>query len=133
MRIPNRMFPYFDSFHRVNTLYDGTVNCFSTIALSSEALNETFTYKQALQQPDYHDFIEAVVTEVDNHKTRKYWALMLRRDMPADTKTVMSIWSFKQNLRGFSSYLPCGPSDGLSIVCPSPRYQNFRPEGIGLF
>jgi hypothetical protein len=24
-----------DSYHRVNTLYDGTINCFSTLALSS--------------------------------------------------------------------------------------------------
>jgi hypothetical protein len=50
-----------NSFHRVNTLYDGTVNCFSTLAQSSEASNETFTYKQALQEPDYHDFIKAMV------------------------------------------------------------------------
>ncbi len=77
---------FVDSFHLVNTLYHGTVNCFSTIALSSEALNETFTYKQALQQPDYHDYIKAMVTEVDNHETRKHWTLMLRHDMPADTK-----------------------------------------------
>jgi hypothetical protein len=34
-----------NSFHRVNTLYDGTVNCFSTLVQSSEASNETFTYK----------------------------------------------------------------------------------------
>jgi hypothetical protein len=45
-----------DSFHRVNTLYDGTVNFFSTLAQSSEVWNETFTYNQALQQPNYHDF-----------------------------------------------------------------------------
>jgi hypothetical protein len=37
-----------NSFHQVNTLYDGTINCFSTLAQSSEASNETFTYKQAL-------------------------------------------------------------------------------------
>ncbi len=37
-----------NSFHRVNTLYDGTVNCFSTLAQSSKASNEMFTYKQAL-------------------------------------------------------------------------------------
>ncbi len=72
------------------------MNCFSTLVLSSEALNETFTYKQALQQPDYHDFIKAMVAEVDDHETHKHWTLMLHHDMPTDTKTVMSIWSFKQ-------------------------------------
>jgi hypothetical protein len=46
---------------------------FSTLALSSEASNETFTYKQALQQSDYHDFIKAKVADADDHETRKYW------------------------------------------------------------
>ncbi len=33
------IFNFFDSFHWVNTLYDGTVNSFSTLALSSELSN----------------------------------------------------------------------------------------------
>jgi hypothetical protein len=85
-----------NSFHRVNTLYDGMVNCFSTLAQSSEASNETFTYKQALQEPDYHDFIKAMVHEVEDHKSRDHWTCMRRSDMPENTKTVMSIWSFKR-------------------------------------
>jgi hypothetical protein len=32
-----------NSFHQVNTLYDVTVNIFSTLAQSSEASNEMFT------------------------------------------------------------------------------------------
>jgi hypothetical protein len=36
-----------NSYHRVNTLYDGTINCFSTLAQSSIASNETFSYNQA--------------------------------------------------------------------------------------
>jgi hypothetical protein len=85
------LFSTFFNSHRVNTLHDSTGNCFSTLALSSEVSNETFTYNQALQQPDYHDFIE-----VDDHETYKHWTLMLHCDMPSDTKTIMSIWSFKQ-------------------------------------
>jgi hypothetical protein len=37
-----------------------------------------------------------MVTEVDNHETRKHWTLMLHREMPIDTKIIMSFWSFKQ-------------------------------------
>jgi len=85
-----------DSFHQVNTLYDGTVNCFLTLAQSSEASNETFTYKQALQEPDYHDFIKAMVHEVEDHESRDHWTCMRRSDMPENTKTIMSIWSFKR-------------------------------------
>jgi len=84
-----------NSFHRVNTLYDGMVNCFSTLAHSSEASNETFTYTQALQEPDYHDFIKAMVHEVEDHESRDHWTCMRRSDMPENTKKVMSIWSFK--------------------------------------
>jgi hypothetical protein len=38
-----------DSYHHVNTLYDETINCFSTLAQSSIASNETFSYNQALK------------------------------------------------------------------------------------
>jgi hypothetical protein len=65
-----------NSFHQVNTLYDGTVNCISTLAQSSEASSETFTYKQALREPDYHDFIKAMVHEVHDHETWDHWTCM---------------------------------------------------------
>jgi hypothetical protein len=39
-----------NSYHRVNSLYDGTINCFSTMAQASVASNETFTYKQAMRE-----------------------------------------------------------------------------------
>ncbi len=85
-----------DSYHRVNTLYDGTIHCFLTLALSSTASNETFTYKQALQEADYHKFVKAMIHEVDNHKSRAHWTLTKRCELPLGTKTIMSIWSFKR-------------------------------------
>jgi hypothetical protein len=59
-----------DSYHCVNTLYDGIMNCFSTVAQSSIALNETFTYKQAMKQKDFNNFVLAIVHEVDDHEKR---------------------------------------------------------------
>ncbi len=82
-------------YHQVNTLYDGTVNCFSTLAQSSGASNETFTYKQALREPDYHDFIKAMVHKIHDHKKWDHWTCMQHSNMPEKTKTIMSIWSFK--------------------------------------
>jgi hypothetical protein len=58
-----------ESYHQVNSLYDGTINCFSTLAQSSVASNETFTYKEALQQSDYCDFVKAMIHEVNDHET----------------------------------------------------------------
>ncbi len=37
-----------NSYHGVNTLYDKMINCFSMLAQSSIASNETFSYNQAL-------------------------------------------------------------------------------------
>jgi hypothetical protein len=61
-----------NSYHRVNTLYDGTINCFSTLAQSSIASNETFSYNQALKQDDFHKFIEAMMVEVSDHESREH-------------------------------------------------------------
>jgi hypothetical protein len=85
-----------DSYHRVNSLYNGTINCFSTMAQTSAASNEAFTYKQAMHEKDYREFVKAMVKEVDDHENRNHWTIMNCRDMPPDAKTIMAIWSFKQ-------------------------------------
>jgi hypothetical protein len=36
-----------------------------------------------------------MIKEVDNHENRNHWTIMRCSDMPVDTKTIMSIWSFK--------------------------------------
>ena len=58
------------SYHRANMLFDGTINCFSTLAMSAEASNEVYTYKQAMQQEDYRDFVKAMIVEVEDHERR---------------------------------------------------------------
>ena len=57
-----------DSYDRINSLYDGTINCFSTLVQASLASNETFDYKEALQQSDKIEFIKAMVHEVEDHE-----------------------------------------------------------------
>jgi hypothetical protein len=83
-----------NSYHRVNTLYDGTINCFLTLVQSSIALNETFIYNQALKQADFHKFTLAMIDEVNDHEVRGHWTLIKHCDLPQGTKTIMSIWSF---------------------------------------
>ncbi len=85
-----------DSCHRVNTLYDGTINCFLTLAQYSIALNETFSYNQALKQADFCKFIQAMIDEVNDNEVRGHWTLIKRCNLPQGTKTIMSIWSFKR-------------------------------------
>ncbi len=94
-RIPDVVHSMFskaiNSFHQVNTLYDGSINCFLTVAQSSNALNEMFTYKQAMREKDYHDFVLAMVHEVDDHEKRGHWTIIQRCDMLPNSKTIMSI------------------------------------------
>jgi hypothetical protein len=80
-----------ESYHQVNSLYDGTINCFSTLAQPSVASNETFNYKEALQQSDYHEFVKAMIHKVDNHKKQAHWTLTKQCDLPLGTKTILSI------------------------------------------
>eukprot|EP00978_Attheya_sp_CCMP212_P027208 scaffold90963_cov71-Attheya_sp.AAC.2 len=47
-----------------------------------------------LQQPDKAQFIEAMKKEVEAHEFREHWTAMLRKDLPKDAKTILSIWSF---------------------------------------
>ncbi len=49
-----------------------------------------------MQEKDYHDFVLAMVREVDDHKKQGHWTIMQHCDMPPNLKTIMSIWSFKQ-------------------------------------
>ena len=84
-----------NSYHHVNTLHNGTINCFSMLAQSSIASNKTSSYNQALNQDNFCKFIKAMMVEVSDHENRSHWALTKHCNLPQDTKTIMSIWSFK--------------------------------------
>jgi hypothetical protein len=85
-----------DSYHHENTHYNGTINCFSTLAQSSIASNETFSYNQALKQDNFCKFIKAMMVEVSDHESRSHWNLTKHCDLPQDAKTIMSVWSLKR-------------------------------------
>ena len=85
-----------DSYHRANTLFDGTINCFSTAALSAAATSEVLPFKEAMQQEDKNEFAKAMMKEIASHEEGEYWTMIERNEIPQDTKTVMSIWSFKR-------------------------------------
>eukprot|EP00957_Ditylum_brightwellii_P066564 5052528-Ditylum_brightwellii.AAC.1 len=55
-----------------------------------------------LKQPDYTDFICAMLKEIEVHEGREHWTLMQRDNVPMEkrvtgkVKTILSIWSFKR-------------------------------------
>jgi hypothetical protein len=52
--------------------------------------------KDILKQEDFKDFVVAMKKEVEDHEQREHWTLMPRSEMPKDTKTILSVWSFKR-------------------------------------
>jgi hypothetical protein len=84
------------SYHQVNLLYNGTINCFSTLVQSSVVLNKTFNYKEALQQSDKIEFVKEMLNEVNYPEMQKHWTLMKCCNLPPRAKTIMDIWSFKR-------------------------------------
>jgi hypothetical protein len=67
---------------------------FCYAAITNE--NDSYTFKNMLQQPDKAQFIKAMTKEVEAHKILEHWTAMLQKDLPEDANTILSIWSFKQ-------------------------------------
>jgi hypothetical protein len=52
-------------------------------------------YSQMLPEADHTKIFEAMEIKISNHENCCHWDLMLRRDLPLGTKTIMAIWLFK--------------------------------------
>ena len=77
--------------------FDGTVNQIHHACMVVKAGdNDTYTLKQMLQEDDKNDFIEAMVTEVNDHSRREHWDVVPRTEMPPGTKTILAVWAFKR-------------------------------------
>jgi hypothetical protein len=82
---------------RVNTHFDGTLNAIHHAALTAAAGdNDTYTLKDVFKQDDKSEFIQAMMKEVNDHESRNHWTVLPRSSIPAGTKTILSIWSFKR-------------------------------------
>jgi hypothetical protein len=50
---------------------------------------------QALKQPDSHQFIEAIIKEVNGHVDRDHWALVKKANLPENVEVLPSVWSVR--------------------------------------
>ena len=82
--------------HQASVLFDGTCNNLSKFVLNSVNDNDTCSFRDMLKQSDKHLFIEAMTKEMADHRDRNHWEVILRSSMPAGTKTLNSVWSFKR-------------------------------------
>ena len=57
----------------VNTQFDATINhVHHMIFAANQEQNETYTFKDMMNQPDKNDFILAMQKEVEDHERRGY-------------------------------------------------------------
>ena len=76
---------------------DGTINHLNPItqAFNSVQDNDTYTYKQAMEQPDYFEFVKAMKKEIDDHHDQQHWKIVKRVDF-GNPRTILAIWLFKR-------------------------------------
>ena len=83
--------------YNIHSLFDGTLNNVKHFVLMADSsMNDTYTLSDMFKQDDVQDFVEAMVKEVQDHEDREYWELFARNRMPAGSKTILAVWSFKQ-------------------------------------
>ena len=66
--------------------------------------NDTFHFHDAMQQDDRHEFIKAMIKELDEHHKNKHWRLVPRKQI-GKAKTLKAIWAFKRKRRPDGSLL----------------------------
>ncbi|KAL7460959.1 hypothetical protein ACHAXS_001393 [Conticribra weissflogii] len=81
----------------VNANFNGTLNSMHhMIFAAGKENNKCYTYPEMLRQDDAKDFIQAMRVETREHETCRHWDVVRKDQMPAGTKPIQAIWSFKQ-------------------------------------
>ena len=83
----------------INMNADGTLNTLHPLSYQAKkAENDTFTFKEAMQEDDREEFIRAMLKEIEDHQERKYWKAVDRSTI-GNAKVIQAIWSFKRKRR----------------------------------
>ena len=63
----------------INQHFDGTFKYFNPSAYAADMSdNDTYTFREMLQQPDKNDFIQAMLKEIQDHENRNHMHLFPR-------------------------------------------------------
>ena len=86
-----------NQFQALNENFDNKCNdmIYHVFSVAKEA-NESYTFKEMLQQDDRNQFIEEMTKDIGDHTKRKHYEIVPRSQMPRGIKPIMEIWSFKR-------------------------------------
>ena len=77
--------------------FDKTLNFLHPMVfLATNSENDTYNFKEVLQQSDKSEFIKAMMIETHDHENRNHWELYERSKIPKGKRTILSVWSFKR-------------------------------------
>jgi Reverse transcriptase (RNA-dependent DNA polymerase) len=81
--------------------HDKTQDLDNPITFALKASNDPYTLymHEALCAHDADHFREAMVREVNEHTKQGNWELVLKQDLPPDTKVLPAIWAMKRKWR----------------------------------
>ena len=63
--------------------------------LSTVQDNDMYTYRDAMWQPDFPEFVREMKKEINNHHNQCHWKIIWRVNAN-NPKTILAIWSFKR-------------------------------------
>ena len=66
------------------------------VAFLTTTNRDTMYFDQVMKEVDAPNFIEAIITEMNNHINRKNWKLIPRSSLPQRHKVLPSVWSMKR-------------------------------------
>ena len=84
-------------FHEVNKLYDGTMNNVHHLLYATDiSSNDSFTFRNAMEQDDKMAFVDAMEKEIADHEAGAHWSIVHRDTLPNKARPIKAIWSFKR-------------------------------------
>ena len=84
-------------FHEVNEIYDGTLNEVDNLFYATSiSTTEIFTFRNAMEQDDKLNFVDAMEKEISDHKRGKHWSMVHRDTLPNRARPIKSICSFER-------------------------------------
>ena len=66
------------------------------VAFWSEMCGDVMHFGQAMKQPDSHQFVEAVVKEVNGHVENQNFKLVKRSEVPEGEPIQQSVWAMRR-------------------------------------
>ena len=85
---------YYDAHHQDNYLIQDQM--LDPISFISTPNKETTSYHGVIKQPDYQQFVQDMVKELNGHITKGHWSLLPISKVPANTNIIDSVWSMKR-------------------------------------